>query len=339
MYHHLVGVLTEPLVAHHIVPIRAGVLAPAVLHPPAGGLAAFVQVHPLEDHGMGHQAVAVVQTLGLGHAKPRAEQRVRPQNVQIHNAALPDGAFTHIAAEPHGLAVLHLPDGGGFQILNGQVQVLYRAALHNVAQQLHGEGFVIGLTGSGGVNEAYIAGHVPADVFLKEAFAREALLPDKFLVLVPGLEGEGFGRVAQGDAQHVVDVREHSLLLLPKLVHRLPGGTALPQGAGELPELAGHVAGDLPGGRRAGGLGHGVLGYHAVFFNQIAQHIPLPAIVERRAQQMGNQPPVGGLIQGVENALQKVVGLFQLVIEEGVVLAELEGFQVQFFYNLHPHSV
>ena len=111
------------------------------------------------------------------------------------------------------------------------------------------------------------------------------------------------------------------------------------QNAGVLAQLFGEGRVHFVGFRGGNGLRHRALGHYAVLFNQIGQHIPLPAVVERRHQKMRNQPAAAGLLQRLQNAFQKVIRLLQLIIKQRIVLRQLKGLQIQVFHHLKPQAV
>ena len=113
----------------------------------------------------------------------------------------------------------------------------------------------------------------------------------------------------------------------------------LAQLAGKLAQLFGHVAVHLLGGGGDSGLRHGGLWNQTVFVHQVAQHIPLAAVVERGGKQVGNQAALGRLVERFQNALQEVVGFFQFIIKEGVALGKLEGIEIELFHHREAQAV
>ena len=172
----------------------------------------------LEDHGMGHQALAIVQALGFGHGEPGIQQIFQTTDVEIHDAGIPLGVLAHVAAEPDGLAVFHLGDGSLLQLFDGQVEVAHGAALFHVAQVLHGVAAAVGLILGGSIDEADIIAQVNAHILFKEALGGQALFTVEVVVLIAVLKGKGLGRLAQADAEQAVDLAQHPGLAGAQLV-------------------------------------------------------------------------------------------------------------------------
>ena len=202
------------------------------------------------------------------------------------------------------------------QLFDGQVEVAHGVALFHVAQVLHGVAAAVGLILGGSIDEADIVAQVNAYILFKEALGGQALFPVEVVVLIAVLKGKGLGRLAQADAEQAVNLAQHPGLAGAQLVQVLALLVQLAQDAGILPQLLGQRHIHLAAAGRSLGLGVSGLGHHAVLFDQIAEHIPLAAIVHRGRQQIGHQTAIGGLVQRVEDALKEVVGFFQLIPEK-----------------------
>ena len=288
---------------------------------------------------MGHQALAIVQALGFGHGEPGIQQIFQTTDVEIHDAGIPLGVLAHVAAEPDGLAVFHLGDGSLLQLFDGQVEVAHGAALFHVAQVLHGVAAAVGLILGGSIDEADIVAQVNAYILFKEALGGQALFTVEVVVLIAVLKGKGLGRLAQADAEQAVDLAQHPGLVGAQLVQALALLVQLAQDAGILPQLLGQRQIHLAAAGRSLGLGVSGRGHHAVLLDQIAEHIPLAAVVHRGHQQIGHQTAIGGLVQRVEDALEEVVGFFQLIPEKEVGLRELKGLEVVLLHHLIAQGV
>ena len=288
---------------------------------------------------MGHQALAVIQTLGLGHGELGVQQVFEAADVEVHDAGIPLGVLADVAAKPDGLAVLHLGDGGFLQLVHRQVQVAHGAAFLHVAQILDGVAAAIGLILGGGVDEADVIAEVHADVLLKEALGGQARLTVEVLVGVAVLKGKGLGGLAETDAEQAVDLVQHLCLAGAQLVEGLPLLVQLAQDAGVLPQLLGQGRVHLAAGGRGLGLGVSGLGHNAVLLDEVAQHIPLAAVVYGGGEQVGHQAATDGLVQRIEDALKEVVGFFQLIPEEEVGLRELKSLEVILLHHLIAQGV
>ena len=159
------------------------------------------------------------------------------------------------------------------------------------------------------------------------------------VVLIAVLKGKGLGRLAQADAEQAVDLAQHPGLAGAQLVQALALLVQLAQDAGILPQLLGQRHIHLAAAGRSLGLGVSGLGHHTVLLDQIAEHIPLAAVVHRSHQQIGHQTAIGGLVQRVEDALEEVVGFFQLIPEKEVGLRELKGLEVILLHHLIAQGV
>ena len=106
----LIHILVEPSVAHDVVAVYTGILAPAVFDSPAVRLTVIVDIDALEDHGVCHEALAIIEALSFIHGELGIKKRFEVKSVQIHNAAVANAALADIATEPNRQAVLHLGD-------------------------------------------------------------------------------------------------------------------------------------------------------------------------------------------------------------------------------------
>ena len=164
----LIHVLVEPSVAHDVVAVYTGILAPTVFDSPAVRLTVIVDIDTLEDHGVGHEALAIIEALSFIHGELGVEERFEVKSVQIHNAAVANAALADIAAEPNRQAVLHLGDGCRFQVFNRQVKVLDGATLCDVTEERDGVGLAVGLIGRRRIDEADVPGKIHVDVLFEE---------------------------------------------------------------------------------------------------------------------------------------------------------------------------
>ena len=73
--------------------------------------------------------------------------------------------------------------------------------------------------------------------------------------------------------------------------------------------------------------------------DQVDEHVPLAPVTEQVAQ----QPVDGALIRrsvgGVEDGLQKVIGLFEFIPEQQVVLTKLKVLQVHCRHGAGPEQI
>ena len=112
-----------------------------------------------------------------------------------------------------------------------------------------------------------------------------------------------------------------------------------PELAGIFPELCGHILAQFDRRGRSCCLRHQVFGHDAVFFHQAPEHIPLAAVSQRIVKEKTHHTPVPGLIQRLQHIFQEIVGFFQLVIEERIILGELHIVEVQLLHKVQPHHV
>ena len=76
------------------------------------------------------------------------------------------------------------------------------------------------------------------------------------------------------------------------------------------------------------GLLHGGFRYDTVFFNDIDQHVPLTAVADSRIEEEGDQTVCERSVRKLDHGLVEEVDLLELVPESGIVLGELELFNV-----------
>lgn len=98
--HNLVDKLAEPSIAHGQVSLIAADITPTVLDSPANRLAIFIQMHSSKDHGVGHQGLAIDQTLGLGHVEAHVEGQVVLEQLGVQNTGVTVKVLAHVSTEP-----------------------------------------------------------------------------------------------------------------------------------------------------------------------------------------------------------------------------------------------
>ena len=76
------------------------------------------------------------------------------------------------------------------------------------------------------------------------------------------------------------------------------------------------------------GLLHGGFRDDTVFFDNIDEHVPLPAVADSRIEEEGNQAVCEWSVSKLDHSLVEEVDLLELVPESGIVLGELELFYV-----------
>ena len=69
-----------------------------------------------------------------------------------------------------------------------------------------------------------------------------------------------------------------------------------------------------------------------MLLNDVDEHVPLSAIVQWSGEQPRNMPVIHGAIDQFDNPFKKVICSFQLIPEEGVVLAEFKVFQIHLLH-------
>ena len=87
------------------------------------------------------------------------------------------------------------------------------------------------------------------------------------------------------------------------------------------------------------GFGHHILRHGAVFLQNTGEHIPLPAVLNRIGQQMREQPSFKRFVKGFQNAFKKVIGFFEFIPKQRVVLGKLKGFQVELFHYFYTGGI
>lgn len=110
LQHNLVHKLREPSIAHRQVSLVTANISPAVLHAPTDRFAMLVQVNTRKDHRVGHQGLAVDQSLSFGHIEADVEGQVILEYLGVQDTRVPLQVLAHIRAEPdlfHGLKELN----------------------------------------------------------------------------------------------------------------------------------------------------------------------------------------------------------------------------------------
>ena len=290
---------------------------------------------------MGHEALAVVQALGLVHVglHGEAKERVHVERRGVHDALVAQVALDNVAAKPHGQVVLELRDCHALELCGREVEVTHTVVLKDIAQPAHGVGVAKGLVGRGCADERHIGVHVHVNSSREELLGREGAGEHELVVLVAQAHGEARGRLPQADGQQVVDLVHHLLLHGAQVGHLDAGLVALAQALGGTAQVAREVAVHVAGVSRAGGLGHGLLGHHAVLLHEAAEHIPLTAVADGVGEQERHQAAIERLVKGVEDVLEEPVALLELVPEEGIGLRELEGLEVVLLDDAVAHGV
>ena len=159
------------------------------------------------------------------------------------------------------------------------------------------------------------------------------------LVLVHVLEIEGLRGLAVAAGEEGEALGQKGLLLrLQGLPGRAAGGH-LPQGEGVLAHELADVLVAPPGVAGLEGLGHGVLGHHAVLAHQAGEHIPLSAVGEAALEEEIDRAVVEGQACGLQDGLKEVVAALELVPEGHVALGQLEVLQVQLLGDVLPQDI
>ena len=279
-----------------------------------------------EQHCVGAVGGAVFQPLLLGgHLQLHAAQKTCVvEAVRVPDAGLAVAVGACVAGEPHRVAAAQGGQGQRLELVEGQVQG-QNVLLRHVAQIVEGEGLVHrGLPG-GGVVHLDVFAQIHADVFPIEVLrGQTAILAECAVLAAPG-EVELVHRLAEGDAEQLVDLPEHfqaagfGVLTLRDPVAEL-GGVAAEQGVEQGAALLG--VGGLPG------FGHDGFRHQTVFFDQVHGHAPVAAVADP-GQNIVDLAVGQGLGCGVDDPAQEIVGLFQLVVEGQIVLGELKLLQPQ----------
>jgi hypothetical protein len=76
---------------------------------------------------------------------------------------------------------------------------------------------------------------------------------------------------------------------------------------------------------------HDGLGYRAVLFNKVDEHIPLPAVWQRIGKEPHNDTTVEGFKARRNNVFEEVIGFLKFVPEHEIGLGEFELFDVHLF--------
>ncbi len=142
-------------------------------------------------------------------------------------------------------------------------------------------------------------------------------------VLVAEGVAELLDRLAQGEAEHVIDGAEHLGLAGGNLPGVLAGGGHTAQLQPVLAQFARHEAAHPARVLARIGLGHHVHGHEPVLLGQIGNTTEGSAVAKRTLEEELHPSILDGLSGKVDDTLQHEVGLLQLVVEKQVVLREL----------------
>ena len=288
---------------------------------------------------MRHNALSVVQPLCLGHSEFRSEYPGKIKNCRIHDSGIPVGPLPHVAPEPNGLSCGELCDCRLLQLFGRKIDIFDGSSFRDVAKKLDRQAAVVGFVRRRRVDQTDILRKLHPDVFLVKRFWSQVLVPVEFIILIPVLERERLRRFSQAYAEHVVDRVQHSILHLEKLLKRDPALMRRSENTRVLPQFLRHICVHLSRCGGGGAFRVNILRNKSVFFHQIAKHVPLSAIVERRAEEMRDQPSVGRLVQRLQYAFQKIVCLFQFIVKERISLGQFEVFKIQRLHDADPHRV
>ena len=290
---------------------------------------------------MRHEALAVVEALGAVeaalHREP--EEAVDVERGGVHDALVADEALGHVAAEPHGQAVLELRHGKLLQALDRQVEVAHAAGLDHVAEAVDRVGVAEGLVDRGRGDDAHVVVDRHGDDLVEELLRRVGAGEHELVVLVAQADVELHGGLAQAGDEQACDLAHHLLLHGAQVVGADAGLVALAQALGGSAQVAGEVGVHVARVGRAGRLGHGLLGHHAVLAHEGTEHVPLAAVGDGVREQVRHEAAGQRLVERVEDVLEEPVALLDLVEEQGVGLRELEGLEVVAVDDAGAHGV
>ena len=316
----------------------ADLVVPAVLDTPAAGFAVN-HVDAGEEHGVGHGGLVVIQPFRLVHLEIGVVYAGVVEEIGVPQALVAVHLLAGVAAHPDGHAVLEHPHGDVLHDVDVDVQVGDAGAVHYVAEVLDGVGAVRRAGAAWVVDEADEILHGSADVLLGEFEGRHLTVAVELAVLVLPLPIELGRRVAQVNAEDLVDGAESFLLRVPHGAQAGLVGVEAADVAGALADLVVEAGIHTHGIAGALGLGHDGLRNDAVLAHEADEHIPLAAVAQGLPQEPGHDAVVNRPVGGLDDGLKDVVGALHLVPEHDVALAELELLDVEDVAGLRAEQV
>ena len=324
----LEDVLIEPAIRADIVALFAVLVAPTVFNLPAGRLSGFVEVHAGEHHGVIHGGEAVIQRVGLVHGQREAGQRGEIKAAIIPNAQRALAEMADVAAEPDDLARLELGDDRGLEFVHRQVEVDDGAAFDDVAQQADGVGLVIGLIGRRGVDDADDLIEQIADVALGEGQRGEVLFDVIDLIFIDKLKIESLGRLAVAAAEEAVNRIQRLVFFGLNGVRAGFVGSHSAQACRRDLERAVELRVHRAGVAALICFVIDVLGHHAVFADDVGEHIPLAAVVHAGGENVHHRAIGRRQSGGFQNALKEVIAALEFIPKGEIALRQLKIFEV-----------
>ena len=189
------------------------------------------------------------------------------------------------------------------------------------------------------MNDAHVVLQAVAEEFVPEGAGRVSLFDVVVFVLIHVFEIEGFRDRAVAGYQECVAFFQHLVLLatdgvlVGSVLHQFPqNGRAAAQIAVEQ-----HI--ECAGGGGLLGFGHRILGHDAVLVHDVHEHIPLAAVVDAGAHDVGHGAVVGGQMGGVQNAFQIIVHPLEFIPEGQIALGQLKRVQIQLLRHDFPEHV
>lgn len=231
---YLIHKLFKPFVGHDPVTLIASRVAPAVLNAPTHRVTIFVQMNSREHHSVGHQTLAIQDSLLLGQAKLDVESKLIVVKISIHGSDARVGELTNITAEPNWSVALEDIDSKLLEVLGSSVNVSHRRSANHIAKSIdcvQARIFVTRVIDEGhGLSKleekkALSNASIPTKLwflktlylvindFLIELLGRQILDTDELAILVLDLPVKLLGRLAESDHQDSMDLGNHLIFL------------------------------------------------------------------------------------------------------------------------------
>ena len=156
---------------------------------------------------MGHEALAVVQPVRLGHGEVHVEEFVLVVEVGVHDSLLAVGFLTNVTTEPNTFAGFELLDGHFPEFVHVHVEVPHFPAANHVTEHFNRVHVVVRLVLGWPVNDGNVVAQVPADVLVKELLWRQVGVAVEVIILVAVFEVKRCRWFAEAVCQHPVNFR------------------------------------------------------------------------------------------------------------------------------------
>ncbi|OPZ10875.1 MAG: hypothetical protein BWZ10_02287 [candidate division BRC1 bacterium ADurb.BinA364] len=183
------------------------------------------------------------------------------------------------------------------------------------------------------MNEADILVERQCQVFGGELPGRHGAVAVELPVLVHPLPVELARRLAKMDRENAIDRAQNLFLRGAQIGRRGAGGFSVAQNFGAFAQLfddAGVHAAAVGG---AFGFGHRGLGNQSVFLDNVDEHIPLAAVVDRVREKERHRSVVHRPVGGLDDRLEEIIGALDFVPEKRVILAEFEILEFHFAHR------